>query len=179
MSDAVLVSAPASNDAVNYQETTIQVDGFPMTFRYYLGFASRITYTPKGGAPILVYQQEGVFQVPENEQGKREVLAQSKLHIKGGPDGLDVELEIDDAPITSSNRGPVSKVQVVTKKLAKDPKHDKRVKVLKGGHQVQSVDVTMAVDMGKGGVIAYQQDPPGGTTTVNNTASCCPPDCGG
>jgi hypothetical protein len=178
MSETVLTPAAIADDeAVNYKEVTVKVQGVDMTFRFYLGFASRITHTPKGGDEVLVYQQDGVFHIPPNEQGKRELKSHSKLTIQGGPDQVDVELEIDDSPI-QNYRGPIGQIVVKTRKNAKDPKHDKRVKVLKGAQQVQSVDVTLGVNVGKGGVFAYQ-DAGGGTTTVDNTANCCPPACDG
>lgn len=157
-----------------YTSRTILVDGVEMTFTFYMGFASKVTYTPQGGREQLVYQQEGVFKVPGG------VLpdAVSTISIQGGPDGLDVEVEIDDAPISDrTGNGPVGKVDIRTKKNAKDPKpKDKRVKVLKGEDQVQAVDVTLTVDLGGGGVFAYQTDP-GGTTTATNQAATCPPHC--
>ena len=42
---------------------TITVEGKPLTFTFYLGFASRVTHTPRGGQEMLVYQQQEVFRV--------------------------------------------------------------------------------------------------------------------
>ncbi|CAA9298886.1 MAG: hypothetical protein AVDCRST_MAG68-233 [uncultured Gemmatimonadetes bacterium] len=157
-----------------YVTRTIQVDGVSMSFTFYMGFASRVTYTPKNGDPILVYQQEGTYYVP-NRQAPDAV---STLSIQGGPDGLDVEIEIDDQPLNPPNyRGPVGKIEVKTRKQVPEPRgNGKHYKVLRGANQVEAVNVVPQEQMESGGVYAYQSTD-GGTTTATNHAATCPPTC--
>jgi hypothetical protein len=172
MADLTLASRPVSLSE-GYASRTIDVDGVPMTFTFYMGFASRVTYTPKNGPAIVVYEQEGVFHVPGGV-GPDPI---SKLTIQGGPDALDVELEIDDNPmLPPSYRGPVGKIDVKTKKRVADPKgNGKHYKVLKGAHQIE--DVTVTPTDPTGGVFAHQTVEGGGTTSVDNKAATCPPNC--
>ena len=173
MADLTMAPRP-STQREGYTTRTVDVEGVPMTFTFYMGFASRVTYTPKNGEPILVYQQEGTYYVP-NRQAPDAV---STLTIQGGPDGLDVEIEIDDKPIGPPNyRGPVGKIEVKTKKQVPTPKgNGKYYKVLKGANQVEAVNVVTQDQVESGGVQAYQA-PDGGTTTATNTAHTCPPYC--
>lgn len=157
-----------------YTTRTIEVEGVPMLFTFYMGFASRVTYTPKNGEPILVYQQEGTYYVP-NRQAPDAV---STLTIQGGLDGLDVEIEIDDQPIEPPNyRGPVGKIEVKTRKQVPEPRgNGQHYKVLRGANQIEAVNVVLQDQLERGGVHAYQA-PDGGCTTVENKAATCPPNC--
>ncbi|HEX8358533.1 MAG TPA: hypothetical protein VF613_00330 [Longimicrobium sp.] len=173
MADLTLAPRPAT-PLEGYTTRTIEVDGVPMSFTFYMGFASRVTYTPKNGPAILVYEQEGVYRVP----GGVGPNAVSTLTIQGGPDALDVEIEIDDQPmLPPTYRGPVGKIDVKTRKRVADPKgNGKHYKVLKGAHQVEDVAVTPTGEVESGGVTAFQAAD-GGTTSATNNASTCPPAC--
>jgi hypothetical protein len=153
-----------------YAQSTIEVNGVPMTFTYYLGFASRVSYTPQGGTEIPVYQQKDTFHVP----GGGGPAATCKLWITGGPDELDVELEIDDSPRPGPKfEGPIESFDVTTKRgggAASNP----RVRPIKGGHQVAAVRVQLRAD---GASVRPHMPESGGTTTVTNTPITCPPFC--
>jgi hypothetical protein len=153
-----------------YAQRTVQVNGVDMTFIFYKGFASRVSYTPAGGTEILVYQQEGTFHVP----GGGGPSAASKMWIAGGPDALDVELDVDDSPRPGPNyNGPIESFDVTTKKgggSASTP----RVKPVKGQHHVTNIHVQLKADRGS---VRPHMPADGGTTTVVNTAQCCPPTC--
>jgi hypothetical protein len=163
---------PLSQRAVpdGYTQRTIQVNGVSMTFTFYMGFASRVSYTPQGAAEILVYQQAGTFHVP----GGVGPAAESKMWITGGPDDLDVELEIDDTPRPAPNyNGPIESFDVTTKRgggSATNP----RVKPVKGQHHVTNIQVQLKGDTAS---VRTHMPTDGGTTTVVNTAQCCPPTC--
>jgi hypothetical protein len=173
MADLTMASR-ASSQREGYTTCTIDVEGVPMSFTFYMGFASRITYTPKNGQPILVYQQEGTYYVPDRQAPD----AISTLAIQGGPDGLDVVIEIDDQPLAPPNyRGPIGKIEVKTKKKVPTPRgNGKHYKVLKGADQVEAVNIVPQDQVESGGVHAYQAAD-GGTTTATNTAQTCPPNC--
>jgi hypothetical protein len=168
MSEITPVPAHAVPDG--YAQRTIQVQGVPMTFTFYKGFASRVSYTPQGGAEIPVYQQEGVFKVP----GGGGPAASSKMWISGGPDALDVELEIDDSPRPAPNYdGPIESFDVTTRRGGGGASNP-RVRPIKGQHHVTAVQVQL-----KRADASVRPHMPadGGTTTVVNTAQCCPPTC--
>ncbi len=173
MADVTLAPRPTTV-LEGYTTRTIDVDGVQMSFTFYMGFASRVTYTPKNGPAILVYQQEGVYRVPGNVPPN----GVSFLTIQGGPDALDVEIEIDDQPLDpTSYSGPVGKIDVKTKKRVPDPKgNGKYYKVIRGADQVESVIVTPSLELESGGVTAFQATD-GGTTSVDNKAATCPPNC--
>jgi hypothetical protein len=163
---------PVSQQSVpeGYGQTTINVSGSPMTFTYYLGFASRVSYTPQGGSEILVYQQSETFQVP----GGGAPAAQCKLWIAGGPDALDVELEIDDTPRPAPQyQGPIESIEVTTRKSGGGGSNP-RVRPIKGGNQVSQIHVQMKSDAA---AVRPHMPTGGGTTTVTNEAKTCPPDC--
>lgn len=153
-----------------YAQRTVTVNGAAMTFTFYMGFVSRLTHTPEGGDEILVYQQEGVFRVP----GGKAPDANSKLWITGGPDGLDVELEIEDGPLDSRTfQGPIQGFQVVTRRSGGNGQ-GQRVRALKGADQVASIRVQMR---GQGGGVVPHMPGGGGSTDVTNTPITCPPNC--
>lgn len=165
-------TAPLAQTAVpeGYAQRTITVDGQPMTFTFYMGFASRVTHTPSGGEEILVYQQEGVFRVP----GGGAPQANSKMWITGGPDELDVELEIDDSPIGPPDYlGPIEGFNVVTKRNGGGGGQG-RVRAAKGGNQVAGIRVRVRGE--SGGVFPHMPGD-GGGTDVSNTPLTCPPHC--
>lgn len=153
-----------------YAQRTITVGGVPMTFTFYLGFASRVTHTPSGGEEILVYQQEGVFQVP----GGGGPAESCKMWITGGPDDLDVELEIDDSPrVAPDFRGPIEGFNVVTRRNGGGGGQG-RVRAQKGGNKVASIRIKVR---GEGGGVFPHMPGDGGDTGVNNDAVTCPPTC--
>ena len=153
-----------------YAQRTITVDGQPMTFTFYMGFASRVTHRPNGGSEIVVYEQEGVFHVP----GGGSPEARTKMWISGGPDSLDVELEIDDGPmLPPSYRGPIQDFQVVTRKNGGGGQ-SARVRAVRGADKVASIHVTTRG--GDGGVFPHMPGG-GGSTDVTNAATTCPPTC--
>jgi hypothetical protein len=153
-----------------YAQRTIQVDGVAMTFTFYMGFASRVSYTPKGGAEIVVYEQEGVFHVP----GGGGPLAQSTMWITGGPDELDVELEVNDGPRNPPEyRGPIESFQVTTRRGGGGGSNP-RVRPVKGGNSVSSVQVQLR---GESDSVRPHMPADGGTTDVKNDSATCPPHC--
>jgi hypothetical protein len=164
--------APLSQRNVpeGYATRTIQVSGVDMTFTFYMGFASAVTYTPKGGETIQVYTQEGTFHVP----GGVGPSDNCKMWIVGGPDDLDVELEIDDSPRPAPDfKGPIERFDVVTKRNGGGGT-SRRVKPKKGGDKVASISVQVRGEAG--GVYPHMPDD-GGTTGVSNLAVTCPPHC--
>jgi hypothetical protein len=153
-----------------YAQRTIQVDGVDMTFIFYLGFASSVTYTPQGGTAIPVYQQSGTFHVP----GGGGPAASCKMWIIGGPDALDVELEIDDSPRPAPNyQGPIESFDVTTRRRGGGASNP-RVKPVHGGHHVTNIHVQLKGDAGS---VRTHMPTDGGTTTTTNAATCCPPVC--
>jgi hypothetical protein len=165
--------APLSQRNVpeGYTSRTIQVEGQDMTFTFYMGFASAVTYTPRGGATIPVYTQDGTFHVP----GGVGPSADCKMWIVGGPDDLDVELEIDDSPRPApSYRGPIESFQVVTNRHGGGGGTSPRVKAKRGGDKVHSINVQVR---GEGGGVFPHMPESGGTTDVTNHAATCPPVC--
>ena len=164
---------PQSQQAVpdGYAQRTIQVNGIDMTFTFYMGFASRVSYTPKGGSEILVYQQEGTFRVP----GGGGPAAQSTMWITGGPDSLDVVLEINDGPRNPPEyKGTIEDFHVTTKKAGGGGQGNDKVRVLKGDKQVTKIDVQ---PRGSSGSVRPHMPEDGGTTGVTNHAATCPPVC--
>jgi hypothetical protein len=155
-----------------YAQRTIQVEGRDLTFTFYMGFVSRLTHTPRGGKEVLVYQQEGVFKVP----GGVAPEPRTKLWITGGPDELDVELEVNDGPIGPPDfQGPIQGFQVVTRRAGGEgASSNPRVRPGKGAAQVASIRVE---ERGRGGVFPHMPPGDGGTTDVTNTAQTCPPHC--
>lgn len=188
MSDAVILpptQAPASDEGP-YATRTITFQGYDYTFTFYMGFASLVTFTPPGSSEaIVVYKQQGVFDCHDTGGP----LPTSTLSVNGGPFNLDVEVEIEDGPLTPPEfRGPIESIQIGFKgasqakaaasatATAKPVPGNKRVKPCRGAHQIARLSVKERVKMGEGGVIAFQDDD-GGTLIVNNKAATCPPDC--
>jgi len=164
---------PQSQSAVpeGYIRKTIPVDGVDMSFTFYEGFASSVSYTPRGGRPIPVYQQEGVFHVP----GGGAPASQCTMWITGGPDNLNVELEINDGPRTPPDyKGPIESFEVVTRPNGGGASNP-RVRPIKGGNQVAAIHVQMK---GESGGVRPHMPEGGGSTTVTNDSKTCPPICG-
>lgn len=174
MSDAA-VTPTAQNPAPasDYETRTISHAGYEYTFRFYKGFASNVTYTPAGGEPIEVYRQEGVF----NCQHTGGPVANSTFSVRGGPHGLDVEVEIEDGPLTPPDyRGPIDSIQLGLKRRGTPIPPKQRVKPIRGADQISRLNVRERVKFGEGGVMAFQDDDQG-EVIVRNTAQCCPPTC--
>ena len=176
MSDAVTVPPAQSADSDGpYATRTITYGGYDYTFSFYKGFASRVQYTPAGtDQPIEVYRQNGTF----NCQDTGGPVADSTLTITGGPLNLDVELEINDGPLSPPDfLGPIAGIQIGLKRRGSPVAPGNRVKPRKGGDQISRIVVRERGNgNGNGGVHAFQDDD-GGTVDVDNTASCCPPTC--
>jgi hypothetical protein len=168
MSEITPLSQETTADG--YQSTTIQVQGVPMTFTYYLGFASKVTHTPHGGSEILVYQQTETFHVP----GGGGPAAACTLRIVGGPDDLDVTLAIDDSPRQGPKwEGPIQSFQVITKKSGGSGSNP-RVRPVQGQNQVAAVHVQLKGDNAS---VRPHMPEGGGGTGVTNTPLTCPPNC--
>lgn len=174
MSDAAVTpTAQTSAPAGDYATRTIHHDGYDYTFSFYKGFASRVTYTPAGGEPIEVYRQEGVF----NCRHTGGPVANSVLSVTGGPDAFDVEVEIEDGPLTPPDfRGPIESIQLGLKRRGTPMPRKPRVKPIRGADQISRISVRERAKLAEGGVLAFQEER--GVVEVDNTASCCPPTCG-
>jgi hypothetical protein len=172
MSDAAVTppsqqSAPAGD----YETRTIHHDGYDYTFSFYKGFASRVTYTPAGGDPIEVYQQEGVF----NCRHTGGPVANSFLSISGGPDTFDIQVDIADGPLTPPDfRGPIEGFQLGLKRRGTPVQPKPRVKPVRGADQISRITVRERGAAGSGGVMAFQD---GDSVDVENAAQTCPPTC--
>ena len=161
-------TAPADSD---YETRTIQYAGHDYTFSFYKGFASRVTFTPAGAEPIEVYRQSGVF----NCQHTGGPLANSTLSITGGPQQYDVEVEINDGPITPPDyRGPIDSIQLGLKRRGTPVQPKPRVRPIKGADQISRINVQERATE-QGGVHAFQGDD---RVDVENHAETCPPNCG-
>jgi hypothetical protein len=172
MSDAIsALPSDAATTEHRYATRTIHHAGFDYTFRFYMGFASRVTFTPAGGEPIEVYKQDGVFDCKDTDGP----LAESTLTVRGGPLDWDVEVEIEDGPLGPPDyRGPIERIQLGLKRRGTPAQGKPRVKPLRGADQISRIQVQerMKVD---GGVYAFQGDD--GVLEVENDAKTCPPNC--
>lgn len=169
-----------SNGKAGYKTVTAEHDGHTYTFTFYEGFVSELNLRPKGGTETLqVYKQQDCFHVP----GGGAPDAQTTLTIQGGPDDLDIELDVDDAPNDNPKyTGPVAGFNVRTRKGGTPYQPtEQRVKPTRGANQVASITVRMNDGGGAAGAAGSARMFDGGGSgddvTVKNTAQTCPPFC--
>ncbi len=173
MTDAAAVPAPARAIEDPYQTSTVQHNGYDYTFRFYKGFAKRVVFNAPDGAQIEVYKQSGTF----NCQDTGGPLPQSTLSISGGPQNLDIEVEIEDGPIGPPDYlGPIERLGIGFKKAGTPVARSPRVKPVRGAGQISRISVRERGNVGKGGVHALQSDDDG-SVDVENKAVTCPPTC--
>ncbi len=173
MIDAAAVPATSARPNEDpYATCTIQHDGYDYTFRFYKGFASRVVFNAPDGTQIPVYQQTGVF----NCQNTGGPVPNTTFSVSGGPQGLNVEVEIMDGPIGPPDYlGALAGFQLGFKKGGAPVTPNPRVRPIRGADQISRIN-TNPRGNGNGGVHALQSDPDG-SVDVTNTAQCCPPHC--
>lgn len=168
-----------SNGKPGYRTVTAEYDGHTYTFTFYEGFVSELNLRPRGSREtIQVYKQQGVFKVP----GGGAPEARTTLTIQGGPDDLDIELDVNDAPNGSpSYTGPIDGFNVRTRKNGPpfEPS-ERRVTPSRGANQVASIYVRMKGAAAAGAAGRGRMFDGGGSgddVDVSNSAETCPPNC--
>lgn len=165
-----------------YLTVAYPYQGTVYSFTFYEGFVGRIVLRPQGGPPEVVYQQQGVYHIPQASSGEVRGPDQvSTVTIAGGPSALDIELEVDNGPQDDRFQGPIKQFRVRARRergAANGQGRGPSVRVFRGEDQVESLSVEMKSGRGvtRGGVEAYQTSD-GDEVVVENEAVTCPPAC--
>lgn len=177
---------PPGGNREGYLTVSSEYGGFTYTFNFYQGFVRRLAFRPRGSAQeIEVYVQQGTYYVPQPPHGRRGPDAVSTVSISGGPDALDIELEVDDRPQNDRYRGPIEGFVLRTQRDGTPGDHDRSVRALRGGNQVRSLSVQKRPEHAPVVPVipVFERAYDGGTSSdeetfaVDNNVRTCPPDC--
>jgi len=181
MSDLTSPLVSPADNREGYITVDAQHAGHTYTFTFYQGFVRLLTFQPKSGGTIKVYEQQGTYYVPQPPQGRKGPDPVSTVSISGGPDNLDIELRVDDRPQDPRYRGPIESFQLRTQpRGTPGPMPDPAVRAIQGADQIRSIVVRKRPQGGPGraydgGAATTSSD--GDTFEFENMTKTCPPDC--
>lgn len=173
--------SPVSENRDGYVTVSVTLAGHSYDFNFYKGFVRRLTLQRAESEVIEVYEQDGVYHVPQPPHQKKGPDPISTVRILGGPNALDIELRVEDTPQDERYRGPIESIRLWTGRGEGGAgEQGPSVRATRGGNQIAKLEVRTRPGRGVPNSPTSRDDSEqggGDVIEIENSASTCPPTC--